>query len=198
MGFPWPAGPPLAQDAETAMQPLKQDTTDALEETLGARIDDLYRQHGSWLRSALRRRFGGSVAEIADDLVQETYLRLMPIQLARSIERPRALLMRIASNLARDHFRRSKVFGKVLDVEIARSRPRASAHQSAEPFAALELSEAILSLPEPQRDVFVLSRFAGLTYDEIADHLGLPVKTVEWRMGKALALCSERLRGEKA
>lgn len=180
------------------MQPLKQDATNGVGETSAARIDDLYRQHGPWLRSALRRRFGGSVAEIADDLVQETYLRLMPAQIAMVIERPRALLMRIASNLARDHFRRSKVFSKVLDVETARSRPRTTAHQSAEPFAALELSEVILSLPEPFRDVFVLSRFAGLTYDEIADHLALPVKTVEWRMGKALALCSERLRGEKA
>lgn len=180
------------------MQPLKQDATDPLGETPASQIDDLYRQHGSWLRSALRRRFGGSVTEIADDLVQETYLRLMPVQLTKAIERPRALLMRIASNLARDHFRRVKVFSRVLEVETARSQPRTTAHQSAEPFAALELSDVILSLPEPLRDVFVLSRFAGLTYDEIADHLALPVKTVEWRMSKALALCSEQLKGEKA
>jgi RNA polymerase sigma-70 factor (ECF subfamily) len=179
------------------MKPLKQDAVSpVVDPPPTPTIEDLYRSHGTWLEGALRRRFGRAVNEIAEDLVQETYLRLAPRTLAAVIERPRALLMRIASNLALDHLRRRNLGQRAL-ARLAGLRPPAL-HQSAEPLAAVELQEVILGLPEPLRDVFVLSRFGGLTYEEIADHVGLSVKTVEWRMSRALALCAKRLRGEKA
>jgi RNA polymerase sigma factor (sigma-70 family) len=187
--------------AETTMAPLKQTASPpaVLEDSSPAEtIEHLYRSHGAWLRRALQRRFGGAVSEIAEDLVQETYLRLAPRKLAVAIHRPRALLMRIASNLALDHLRRRQVDARALERARLSAATRPSAHQSAEPLAVLELSEAIVALPEPLRDVFVLSRFGGLTYEEIADHCGLSVKTVEWRMSRALALCAECLKGEKA
>jgi RNA polymerase sigma factor (sigma-70 family) len=180
------------------MKPLKQDASvlAAHAEPAVQSIDQLYRRHGAWLVRALRRRFGAAVSDIAEDLVQETYLRLAPRAIAATVRRPRALLMRIASNLALDHFRRRSVDARAL----ARlgAAPAPAPHQSAQPLAAFELREVILALPEPLRDVFVLSRFGGLTYEEIADHFGLSVKTVEWRMSRALALCAARLRGERA
>lgn len=179
------------------MKPLKQNAlTPTPADAAPPTIDELYRSHGAWLEGALRRRFGRAVTEIAEDLVQETYLRLAPRAVAVAIERPRAFLMRIASNLALDHLRRRNLSERVLS-RLALPQPP-TAHQSAEPLAALELQDVILSLPEPLRDVFVLSRFGSLTYEEIAHHVGLSVKTVEWRMSKALALCAERLKGEKA
>ena len=180
------------------MKPLKQDgpVLAPQAEPATESIDHLYRRHGAWLLGALRGRFGAAVSDIAEDLVQETYLRLAPRTSTASIARPRALLMRIASNLALDHFRRRSLDTRALKQLGAAAAP--SPHQSAGPLAALELREIILGLPEPLRDVFVLSRFGGLTYEEIAHHFGLSVKTVEWRMSKALALCAEGLRGEKA
>jgi len=189
---------PSQLSAETAMKPLKQHgpVLAAPDEPTVEPIDHLYRDHGAWLLGALRRRFGAAVSEIAEDLVQETYLRLAPQSGTAHIGHPRALLMRIASNLALDHFRRRSVDARAL----ARLPPPAvpSPHQSAWPEAVLVLREVIAGLPEPMRDVFVLSRFGGLTYEEIADHLGLSVKTVEWRMSRALAACADRLRDEKA
>ena len=41
------------------------------------------------------------------------------------------------------------------------------------------LSRRISDLPEPQRAVFVLARFEGLDYSEIADLLGTPIGTVK-------------------
>ena len=55
------------------------------------------------------------------------------------------------------------------------------------------LQQAIASLPERCRNIFYLSRFEGLKYREIADQLGLSVKTVEVQMGKALKVLRKRL-----
>jgi RNA polymerase sigma-70 factor (ECF subfamily) len=52
---------------------------------------------------------------------------------------------------------------------------------------------ALNELPEQCRTIFQLSRFEELRYREIADHMGLSVKTVENQMGKALRILREKL-----
>lgn len=53
-----------------------------------------------------------------------------------------------------------------------------------------ELSEKIRAsidkLPEGRRKIFIMSRYEGLKYKEIADHLKISIKTVENQMGSAL------------
>lgn len=49
-----------------------------------------------------------------------------------------------------------------------------------------ELKRALQTLPEKCRKVFLLSRYESLKYQEIAERLGVSVKTVETHMGKAL------------
>lgn len=51
-----------------------------------------------------------------------------------------------------------------------------------------------MPLPELYRDVFILSRFTGMSYLDISRKLGVSVKTVEYRMSRALALCQAALR----
>lgn len=48
------------------------------------------------------------------------------------------------------------------------------------------LQQALRELPEQCRTVFQMSRFEELKYQEIADRLGISIKTVENQMGKAL------------
>jgi RNA polymerase sigma-70 factor (ECF subfamily) len=55
------------------------------------------------------------------------------------------------------------------------------------------IMEVIASLPEKCREVFQLNRFEGLRYTEIADRLGISVKTVENQMSKALKILREKL-----
>ena len=48
------------------------------------------------------------------------------------------------------------------------------------------INEAIDSLPEKCREIFILSRFEGMKYKEIAEKLNISVNTVENQMGIAL------------
>jgi RNA polymerase sigma-70 factor, ECF subfamily len=56
------------------------------------------------------------------------------------------------------------------------------------------IREAIDRLPLERRKVFILSRYDGLTYNQIADKLNISVKTVENQMGKALRSLREELK----
>jgi RNA polymerase sigma-70 factor (ECF subfamily) len=55
------------------------------------------------------------------------------------------------------------------------------------------LQVAMNELPEQCRTIFQMSRFEELKYREIADELGLSVKTVENQMGKALRILRVKL-----
>ncbi len=58
----------------------------------------------------------------------------------------------------------------------------------------LRLHRAIEKLPERCRAVFALSRFEDLSHKEIADRLGISVKTIENQITKAMKLLRESLR----
>lgn len=146
-------------------------------------LDDLYRGYADWLRRRLRRHVG---ADQAADLVQETYIRLAPY--ARDdIRHPKALLLRIATNLLRDGKRKEAVQSAFA---AGTFHPTSTPGDQAE---ALQLKEILQTMPPLYRDVFVLSRFRGMTYEDIARIHGISVKTVEWRMSKALDHCLKRL-----
>ncbi|MFM7153350.1 MAG: RNA polymerase sigma-70 factor [Bacteroidota bacterium] len=67
---------------------------------------------------------------------------------------------------------------------------------SAEHTEELEsrLHDAIGKLPERCRAVFALSRFEDLSHKEIAERLGISVKTIENQITKAMKLLRESLR----
>ncbi len=56
-----------------------------------------------------------------------------------------------------------------------------------------KIYDALQSLPEKCRQIFMLNRFEGLKYAEIAEKLGISVKTVETQMSKALKILKEKL-----
>lgn len=159
-----------------------------------ASLETLYRRYARWLARALRRRFGAALADSADDLVQDAYVRLAPYEAAGVVRHPRALLLRVASNLARDQLRRAARAGGVAAATIEDVVETPQHAVAAEQDQTVLLGQLVMALPPSLREVFVLSRFAGLTNQDVAERLGLSVKTVEWRMTKALTLLGARLR----
>nr|WP_231708311.1 sigma-70 family RNA polymerase sigma factor [Sphingomonas populi] len=154
-------------------------------------IEALYRDHAEWLRALVTRRLRAQPTEV-DDIVQDTWLRAAGCK-TDNIQHPKAFLSQTALNLFRDRKRREAVRQQHRE-GVAADRGGGDRHSMSEQEAILELERIVLDLPEKIRDVFVLSRFRHMSNAEIATTLGISIKTVEWRMGKALALCMSRLR----
>jgi RNA polymerase sigma factor (sigma-70 family) len=153
-------------------------------------LDELYRRHSGWLTAILRRRFDPQQAE---DLMQETYVRLGPYQARGEVRHPKGLLLRIAENLAYNQARGARRDRRRVDrlAEVSRCHEH---YTDAEQHQALLFKQVVEALPQPLRDTFMMSRYAGMTYGEIAKHCGLSQKAVESRMSKALALIAARMR----
>ena len=137
--------------------------------------------------------------EDAEDVVQETYIRLMNAKtLERSDARARAFLFKIATNLAYDRFRERRVRGAQSDAELG---ALASDAPSPERIVAFEqgvdiVKRTLLELTPRCRQVFLLRTAEELDYEEIAQRLNVSKRTVEREMQTALELCQQRLRPE--
>jgi len=119
----------------------------------------------------------------ADDLLQETWVRVA--RSAKSFDtarRFRSWIYGIASNLARDLFRRRVTRERTLR-DLASHPPAAP---GADPVDRSKLRERIAELPENKRAVLLLRYFEGMSEAEMAETLGIPRGTVKSRLHAAL------------
>lgn len=130
-----------------------------------------------------------------DDLVQETFVRVLRARERRAIESPRGLLFATARNAARDLFRRRSVANAIPIAEIDDSLVFDEAPGVAETVSRRQetdlLTRAISALPPRCREILVLRKFENLSYREIATRLGISEHTVEAQLTKALHRCEE-------
>lgn len=144
----------------------------------------------------LTKRFGrGSDIE---DILQDTYLKLQNIPADAVIGNPRSYLYRLVDNLAKDRARslaaRERYISGDAMPDISEDRPSPE-HETDYRQRLLMLENAIGELPERQRQVFLMHKFDGFSYSDIAMELGISKSAVEKLMMKALARCRDRLDG---
>lgn len=139
----------------------------------------------------------------AEDLLQETYLRVTRALSERPIDHLEPFVFQTARNLALDHLRARRIQGRTLleDVPMAVvenvAAPTSSAEDAAHAEQLLErLNLSLNQLSPRQQRIFILSRLHGHSYQEIAEELRVSLSTVQKELKLIMAICigvAERL-----
>jgi RNA polymerase sigma-70 factor, ECF subfamily len=132
----------------------------------------------------------------AEEMVQQVFFKMWERSENLSISGTvTAYLYRAVHNESLNYLKHQKVKANH-QLHVAYSMKQQADHISGK-MMSKELEhtfrEALNELPEQCRTVFQLSRFEEMKYREIADKLGISVKTVENHMGKALKMLRTKL-----
>lgn len=132
----------------------------------------------------------------AEEIVQQVFLKVWEKREQLSINQSfRAYLYQSVYHESLNYLKHQKV--KKAHQTFVQYQQKEGHESMGNTIGAKELQEKILEglslLPEQCRTIFQLSRFEDLKYREIADKLGLSIKTIENQMGKALKIMRTHL-----
>jgi RNA polymerase sigma-70 factor (ECF subfamily) len=154
--------------------------------------EDLLRVYQDTIRplyAYVSRRVGGDTG-LAEDLVQETWMRALDTWPARGIpEEPVAWLIRVARNTLVSHFRRQRpdaIDPALIEIEDERFSPAA-------PDSAVVVGWGLAQLRRAHADVLEAFYFDGQSVSEIAADRSLSERAVEGRLRRARARLKTKL-----
>ena len=153
---------------------------------------DLIECHQTQIHAVIWRLLAGRARHRVEDLVQETFVRVLRALPRFDPAGPASLstwMLTIATRLALNELRRRE--HEPLEVEPA-GEQRTDANAERHRLGAA-IAEGVAGLPEAQRAVFVLREFHDLDYAEIASVLELDVGTVKSRLARARAVMRDHL-----
>jgi len=136
--------------------------------------------------------------DIAEEIVQESFIKFSLEIKNQIIDHPRCFLFRIARNLALDHLKHQKITDNFAQSEdpvlMAVSESPSPEHlTSAEQRLAI-LRSVIDELPPRCRHAFTLHNIHGMSYSEIAKQLDISESGVEKHIMKGLLHCRKRMK----
>jgi RNA polymerase sigma-70 factor (ECF subfamily) len=148
------------------------------------------------LRAHLQQRF--PTLDDIDDVVQESYLKVLRRKMDGNLRSARGLFFTIARNLAFDTFRRRRRAPFVRDEAnaapfVAEDRPGVVETACLDQELAL-LAEAIAALPPRCREILTLRKIHGLSHKEIARRLGVSERLVNHDVGHGVRRCAAFLQ----
>jgi len=158
-------------------------------------LTELYESEQSGLRAFVRRIVGNTAT--AEDVVQQAFLNLLSRYDDTAQPLGPAYVKRTVRNLALNHLRDSR---RRADVEVTVDEPERFADRRPSPEMTVlyrnelhRLLHCIAQLPPRRREAFVLNRIEGLSYDEVAQRMGISRNTVITQIVSALAELDRRL-----
>ena len=153
-------------------------------------LDELFKESAGDLSRYFARRH--DAADLTADLVQETFLHMARVvKDGRPLKCARGYLFGIARHLSLAAWSRKKnetaltLDDNALQVAAPVRDERVNAAR-----------ETIAALPALQREILELRFIQNLSYQEIAEALGIPVGTVRSRLHHAVSALRERLASE--
>ena len=142
-------------------------------------------------------------SDMAEDLLQETFLRVWKNRAEfRNIASFSTWIYTIAGNLARSEWRRRKRWRMIRlgpsrddeepEIELADDGIGPDSIVEIR-LAVEELTEEVHKLPDRYREVVILRDIQGMTYEEIAGIVQVPVGTVKSRLNRGRLILQEKL-----
>jgi len=135
--------------------------------------------------------------ELSEDIAQEVFMKVWIYRSSLEPSKPiRNYLYLLARRHICSHFRKTVTLQKYIsDISTEELEELISIYDNTDAVELQRIAEEIVgSMPEKRRLVFTLSRGEGMTVDEIADRLGVSVRTVEKHIQLALRTLRSKLR----
>jgi RNA polymerase sigma-70 factor (ECF subfamily) len=146
--------------------------------------NSVYLDNAEKLRNLLYYKCGD--LNQAEDLVQEAFIKLWNKCAEVVHEKVGGFLYTVATHLFLDQVRSKKVSLKFEKTLVDQTEHEDPYFQLRSDEFRGKIEEAISSLPEGQREAFLLNRIDKLTYKQIAEQLNISQTAVEKRISKAL------------
>ena len=159
-------------------------------------VERLFGEHRTALQSFFRRRIRSQ--SDSPDLVQEVYLRMLRISDQESIRDPVRYLYTVANNLVKEHAVLERRRACAIDIDDA------PAHEQLETLPDFDgeldalqrgarLRQVLMQLPPKCRAALVLRFTHGLSFREIALHLGVSGQMAQKYVAQGLGSCRRRM-----
>ena len=144
---------------------------------------DLFREHQPTILNYVYRLSGGN-STLAEDVSQQVFMSFWSHRNEYDLDKPiTPLLLTMARNAWLNAAKRED-YRKTSELKEDGASQQDRGLERRELESAIEKS--LSALDEPLREVFILSRYHSLKYSQIAQMLGISVKTVEARLSRAL------------
>jgi RNA polymerase sigma factor (sigma-70 family) len=155
-------------------------------------VEKLFAEHRGAVQRYIYRRI--RTKSDAADLAQEVYVRMLRVSDTEAIRDPQRYLYTVASNLVKEHAALDRRQANALEIDETSLQQRLGDlppldRQLDESQMARQLRWALEQLPVNWRTAVILQYRYGLTYEEIADRLGVSSSMVKKYLAQALGHC---------